>query len=122
MSSTREEILDEVRSERALRFTDLKDKTGLSNGVLQYHIKKSDKIRKKKGAILYRDACDDCKFQAQCKQTCIQKELMKPQLNKALEMLKEGHSQVEIAEELDITRATVNYHVDKLRDMDLIQG
>lgn len=122
MPSTREEILDVVRSEEALSFTDLKDKTDLSNGVLQYHIKKSNKIVKKRGAILYRGTCEKCEFQEKCDQKCIQKELRKPQLSTAFEMIKEGHSQVEIAEELDLTRATVNYHVDKLREMNLIQG
>lgn len=122
MSSTREEILEEVKSEKGLSFTNLKERTGLSNGVLQYHIRKSDKIMKRKGAILFEGACDECRFQGKCEKACIQKELRKPQLSTAFEMLKDGHSQVEIAEELDLTRATVNYHVDKLRELDLIQS
>lgn len=122
MSSTREEILEELKSEKGLSFTALKERTGLSNGVLQYHIRKSDRIMKKRGAVLLKGACENCRFQEKCKEACILKELRKPQLSTAFEMLKNGHSQVEIADELDLTRATVNYHVDKLREMNLIES
>lgn len=119
MSGTLEAIESAVKQEKGLSFTRLKEKTGLSNGVLQHHIHNSEDIIKKRGAVLYRGACEECQFQQVCEDKCVQKELRKPQTAKVLELLDSGLSQADIARELDLTRATVHYHVEKLRDMEL---
>lgn len=111
-----------VEEEMALSFTELKEKTGLSNGVLQYHIHNSDSIMKKNGAIIYKNACEKCEYSQSCDSRCIRKELRKTKTKKILSMLNNGLSQAEIARELDLSRATINYHVDKLRDMRLVEA
>lgn len=120
MNDTSQEILSAVKEERGQSFTDIKEKTGLSNGVLQYHIRKNDEIFKDKGAIHYKGCCETCRFKEKCGDKCIQKELRKERTREVLEGLKSGKSQADIARELDLSRATVNYHVDKLREMDLV--
>lgn len=121
MTSTLNTIESTVKQERALSFTELKEKTGLSNGVLQHHIHNSEDIMKKRGAVLYKGVCEECQFQEACEAKCIQKELRKPQTAKVLKLLNSGLSQANIARELDLTRATVHYHVEKLRDMELTE-
>lgn len=77
---------------------------------------------KKRGAVLFKGACEDCRFQEKCSDSCIQKDLRKPQLSTAFEMLNEGYSQADIARELELSRATVTYQVEKLREMDLVES
>jgi predicted transcriptional regulator len=122
MTETSEIVLSAVKDERGQSFTDIKEKTGLSNGVLQYHIRKNDKIFKEKGAIHYKGCCETCRFQEKCKDKdkCIQKELRKKRTKQILEALRNGKSQADIARDLDLTRATVNYHVDKLREIEIV--
>ncbi|MFB6181059.1 MAG: winged helix-turn-helix transcriptional regulator [Candidatus Nanohalobium sp.] len=122
MTDNEEIILEAVKEGEGLSFTDLKEKTGLSNGVIQYHIEKCEKIKKKKGALIYDHVCENCKYKDKCGDNCIKKELKKPRLRKTLDLLDEGLSQAEIAEEMGLTRATVNYHVNKLREMSLIES
>lgn len=122
MGGNREVIESAVEEEKGLSFTDLKEKTGLSNGVLQYHIHSSDKVIKKKGAVLSEDACDDCRYSDICGSMCVHKELRKETTGKVLEKLRSGESQADIARDLDLTRATVHYHVEKLRDMELVES
>lgn len=54
----RKEEIEEVVAERAaLSFTELKQETGLENGVLQYHIRESGEIDKRKGAVVHKEKC-----------------------------------------------------------------
>lgn len=121
MADNREVIESTVREEKALSFTQLKEETGLSNGVLQYHIHDSDKVLRKRGAVIHRNVCESCDYREACESKCILKELKKERTQKVLSMLREDSSQADIARELDLSRATVHYHVEKLRDMELIK-
>lgn len=110
-----------LQEEKALSFTDLKERTGLSNGVLQYHIHNSEGIVKKRGAVIKEGACDSCEFRSICENSCIQKELKKETTGNVYRMLEEGLSQADIARRLELSRATVHYHVEKLREMRLMK-
>ncbi|MFB6175420.1 MAG: helix-turn-helix domain-containing protein [Candidatus Nanohalobium sp.] len=122
MTDTAEVVEAAVREERGQSFTDLKEKTGLCNGVLQYHIRKNDELLSRNGAIHYRGCCETCPFREDCEDRCIQKELRKTRTREILKMMRDGMIQADIARELDLSRATVNYHVDKLREMNLIES
>jgi radical SAM protein with 4Fe4S-binding SPASM domain len=122
MTDNREVIVSTVEEEKALSFTELKEMTGLSNGVLQYHIRDSEEVLHKRGAVLYKGVCESCDYREACEKKCIVKELKKDRTQKVLSLLEEGRSQADVARELDLTRPTVHYHVEKLRDMDLIES
>lgn len=122
MMDNQEVIVSTVEEEKALSFTDLKELTGLSNGVLQYHIHDSDKVLRKRGAVLYRGVCESCDYREACESKCILKELKKDRTSEVLSMLRDDKSQADIARELDLSRATVHYHVEKLRDMEILNA
>lgn len=109
-----------VSGTKGLSFTELKKETGLSNGVLQHHIRKSENIVKKKGAILEKGACTECSFEDRCGDKCLQKVLRKPVNQKVIQKVENGTTQTEIAEELGLDRSTVNYHVKKLERYGLL--
>jgi len=120
MAGNLEVIQSVLEENRALSFTDLKERTGLSNGVLQYHIHNSEDIMKEKGAVFREGACEGCAFRDICDDSCVHRELNKETTGKVYEMKGKGLSQADIARKLDLTRATVHYHVEKLRDLDLL--
>ena len=122
MSDNREVIESTVEEEKALSFTRLKEETDLSNGVLQYHIHDSDKILKKRGAVVHSGVCESCDYREACESKCILKELKKERTREILNMIREDSSQADIARELDLSRATVHYHIEKLRDMELVEA
>lgn len=122
MSDNLETIESTLDEEKALSFTDLKEKTDLSNGVLQYHIHNSEGIVKAKGAVIQKGACETCEFKSICEDSCVQKELKKETTGKVYSMRNQGLSQADIARKLELSRATVHYHVEKLRDMELLKG
>lgn len=113
-----ESTLDE---ENALSFTQLKEMTGLSNGVLQHHIHNSQDIVKKNGAVLLEGTCESCKFSDICSESCIHKELKKETTGKVYNLKRKGLIQADIAKRLDLTRATVHYHMEKLSSLDVLE-
>lgn len=122
MQDTREIIEKEVENNPGISFSDLKLETGLSNGVLQYHIQASERLRKRKGAIMLDETCKCCELGDQCGEKCLRK-ILKKQLNREIvELVSRGRNQTEIAEELDLSRSTVCYHVNKLRDNKVLNG
>lgn len=113
---TRAIIEEAVAENRGINFTGLKEETGLSNGVLQYHIRNSDKLVKKKGAILRRETCDECSFCGLCRDKCLHRVLREEEKRRIVEGLAAGEPQKEIAEELGLDKSTVSYHVRDLRE------
>ncbi|MFB6145802.1 MAG: winged helix-turn-helix transcriptional regulator [Candidatus Nanohaloarchaea archaeon] len=120
ITSNRQLVERTVKDNKGISFSELKDQTDLSNGVLQYHIRKSDHIEKKKGAILYEGACKNCDLKGKCKDKCLKKELRKPIIQDIKRMYVEETTQSDIARKLGKDRSTVNYHVQKLRDLELL--
>lgn len=106
----------------AKSFTNLKEATGLENGVLQHHINNSGKIVKKNDAVMLANHCSNCGAAKICEDECIQKILENKRKKEIVELISEGLSQSEIAEKLEITRPTVNYHVQHLRNSGLVKG
>ncbi|MFB6144147.1 MAG: winged helix-turn-helix transcriptional regulator [Candidatus Nanohaloarchaea archaeon] len=120
--STRETVEKTVRQNPGITFTGLKRETGLANGTLQYHIRKSDSIVKKKGALLHTEECRDCDLKRFCGEKCLLSELRTEAKQDILRMLDEGYSQKDIAESLELDPSTVSYHVSRLKDIGAISG
>lgn len=116
----REKIEQSVGENPGVSFTELKEITGLANGVLQYHIRRSDSIEKKKGAILEKGFCDNCDLRGLCAKKCLLTELRDDRKTRILELKQKDHSQTEIASELGLDESTVSYHVSRLRGLGLI--
>ncbi len=121
MNSTRENLERIVSQKPGISFTQLKEETELANGVLQYHIRKSKNIEKEKGSLVPKEYCGECKLKDFCNQKCILKELRKDLTSEILNLLSREYKQAEIAEELDLDRSTVNYHIKKLEKMNVLR-
>lgn len=117
---TRSIVVETVEDNPGLNFTSLKEKTGLSNGVLQYHIRNSEQLIKKKGAIISRGVCSKCGFCGLCRDKCIQMVLRNDEKRSIVQMLAEGMQQNEIAEEMGLDKSTVSYHVKELRKVGVL--
>lgn len=93
--------------------SELKEETGLKNGSIQFHTKKCDDIKKKKGAYMLEGQCDGC--DDRCEDTCIQVLLRDRRKVKIARLRDEGLTQSEIGDRLDLSVSTVNYHIRDLR-------
>ncbi len=113
-------IIEELE-DGPLSFTDLKERTGLENGVLQHHIKQSEKIEKLRGAVMLKNECAKCKVSAPCESECIRKILSDGKKRQILELKLEGLTQKEIAGEIGLSEATVSYHTNSMEEKGLIQ-
>ncbi|MFB6241424.1 MAG: helix-turn-helix domain-containing protein [Candidatus Nanosalina sp.] len=117
----RREMIEEVLEEnRGMSFTKLKQETSLENGVLSYHIRKSEKLEKHRGAVVHREKCRECPLRKFCSEKCIFRLLESEKTCEVLEARLEGKRNVEIAEEVGLHRSTVTYHVSKLEENGLI--
>lgn len=108
--------------EKPSTFSQLKKDTGLENGVLQHHINNSDRIKKEKDAVMLHKQCENCELKDVCDKTCIHSTLQNSRKNKITKLLDEGLLQSEIAEEMNLSRPTVNYHVDSLREANILDN
>lgn len=120
MVGTREKIENAVEDNPGISFTELKEVTGLSNGVIQYHVHKSSKLKKEKEAIVTDQVCKNCEFHGQCQDKCLQKILRKPTKSQIRELKEKGFSNREISKELDLADSTVSYHVSQLEELELL--
>ncbi len=120
MSSNSHIVQQKVERRPGIGFSQLKDSTELCNGVLQYHLRKSAKIVKKKGAYMPKNYCEDCNLGSYCREKCLLKELRKETTRSVFEGISNGLSQAEIAHRTGKDRSTINYYVQKLREVDLI--
>lgn len=121
MSDTRQVIESRVEEETGIGFNQLKEFTGLSNGVIQHHVKNSEVLEKRREAIVHSEKCRSCKFRDRCEKTCLQKILHKENYQKVLELKKEGKDHVEIAEELDRDESTISYYVNRLKELNILE-
>lgn len=103
-------------------FSDLKRFTGLENGVVQYHLKNSDDFMVEKDAAMISGTCEKCGLKGVCREKCIQAFLDDSSKKRLLSLFIEGLSQREIGEKLDLSAATVNYHLKRMQELNLIQG
>lgn len=120
MAGNKELIEKKVEQNPGIGFNELKRATGLSNGVLQHHLKKSEQVMKRKDAILPKGACSDCRFKQICGSKCILNVLKDDQLKQVLKWKSEGIKQTKIAERLGLDDSTVSYHVKQLRKFELL--
>lgn len=63
-------IIRTVKDNPGIGFSELKEKTGLSNGVIQHHVQSSEELEKKKGAIMEKDLCSECPLHGECGDKC----------------------------------------------------
>lgn len=101
-------------------FSQLKEETGLENGVLQHHINNSDKITRKNGAVMLENQCQKCELNHICEEHCMHSTLEDSKKNKIATLIDQGLLQAEIADKLDLSRPTVNYHIKTLRKANIL--
>lgn len=118
--SSIELIREKVRENPGIGFTELKEKTGLQNGTLQYHINSSEELINRKGAILRPKECEKCEYREKCGEKCHKKILRNPKKRRVVEGVKNGENKIDIAEELDVDPSTVSYHVRTLKEQGLL--
>lgn len=118
--SSEEIILETVRENPGIGFTELKEKTGLANGTLQYHIRSSERIVKRKNAILEADTCEKCEHKEDCGSKCFKNVLRDERKEKITEEVKEGKPKTDIAEELGLDPSTVSYHINQLKKLNIL--
>lgn len=106
--------------EKPRTFSQLKEDTGLENGVLQHHINNSSRIQKEKDAIMLHNQCENCELKEVCSEKCIHTTLQDSRKNRITALLNKGLLQSEIAEEMNISRPTVSYHVNDLREANIL--
>lgn len=116
----REKIEKIVEKNPGIGISELKEKTGFENGVLQHHITKSDKIERKNSAVLEKNRCRKCEIRSRCENKCLMKILRDDKKQKIIGMLESGYSQQDIAEKLDLDKSTISYHVNDLKDRKII--
>lgn len=112
--TARGDILEALKSRRGISFSKLKDKTGIANGTIQYHVNTHPEIGKKNGAIIHRQRCSNCPLENFCSDKCVKMLLEHPLRRKILLKKLEGMQNNDIASELDVHRSTVSYHLSKL--------
>lgn len=122
MKSHRDKVEEAVRKNAGISFSQLKKETGLSNGVLQHHLRNSEKVQKNAGAYMEKGFCTNCELREECGEKCLRKQFRNQKNRKILQGIGQGKTQKEIARELELDRSTVNYHVQKLRKTGLIQA
>ncbi|EGQ43463.1 MAG: putative transcriptional regulator [Candidatus Nanosalina sp. J07AB43] len=115
--STREQIVNLVRSRRGMSFSKLKEYTDAGNGTIQYHINESDKLERKRDAVVHKQRCKGCPVKQYCSTKCIIKLLENYSRRQVAAKRAEGMSYSEIADEVGIDKSTVSYHISLLPDL-----
>lgn len=115
--NTREHIVSLVKSRRGVSFSKLKECTDVGNGTIQYHINKSDELERKRDAVVHKQRCRECPLRQYCSRKCIIKLLENKSRRRVVAKRTEGKSYSEIADEVDIDKSTVGYHLSLLPDV-----
>lgn len=115
-------IEDTVLENPGISLTELKEQTGFANGTLQHHLRKSDKLEKKKDAILEKNRCQSCIFRSVCTDSCIHRSLRDPVKRRIISMLDKELTYTEISRELDLSVSTVSYHISRLENRNLLEN
>lgn len=111
----------EVKNNPGISFRELKDRTGLAQGTIQYHVRESEKIQVEKGALLHRETCRKCGLRQKCTGKCLRKVLRDEVTSEVKKGLEKGMKNREIAENLGIDPSTVSYHKNKLEEHGLLK-
>ncbi len=115
-------IVETVKENPGISFTELKDETGLANGTLQYHIRKSDEVSQKNSAVLENSICEECDLRGMCGDKCLLSILRDTRKHKILEGLHSGKEKQKIAEQLDIDPSTLSYHIKSMREQGILDS
>lgn len=110
-----------VLDDPGLTFTQIKDRTGMANGVIQYHLQRSERVEKRKGAYVPVGYCNDCDLQPVCGTYCALRILRDPMKRTIIAGLVDGKTQDELAAELRKDKSTISYHVQRLTDQGMIE-
>jgi radical SAM protein with 4Fe4S-binding SPASM domain len=113
-------IEDIIHANPGIGHAALREKTGFANGTIQYHVKQSNTVQTKRRALVPREHCQQCRFQATCTNVCKLKLLRDKTKQSIRKQRRQGRSYKEIADDLDLHPSTVSYHVARLRDQDLL--
>lgn len=114
----RQKIIKELQK-RPLTFTELKNRTGLENGVIQHHVRGSNRIEKEKEALMLKNECEKCRLKGLCQKKCVKSLLSNDRKRYMAENIGEK-SQAEIARDMNLSRATVSYHISSLEEQGVL--
>ncbi|MBY6293948.1 hypothetical protein GLU60_01005 [Nanohaloarchaea archaeon H01] len=109
-----------VEKNPGISFSQLKQKTGLSNGELQYYLRKSSTIRNK-DAYMPVNFCRNCALSGFCDQKCMLKELRKDEKRRMVEKFGSGKTMRHIGDEVGKDTSTVSYHLSPFIQSGLIE-
>lgn len=114
-------VEETVENNPGIRFTGLKKETGLANGTLQYHLCKSESIIRNKGSFMQPESCSHCELSQYCQEKCLHGVMRQKLKKEIVRMIKEDHSQKEMAEELGRDPSTISYHVHRLEELGALE-
>jgi radical SAM protein with 4Fe4S-binding SPASM domain len=113
------DIEELVAENPGISFGEMKEETGAANGQLQYHLKKAD-VEKHGRGYVKTGVCSDCQLQEFCKGKCMRFFIRQEDKRKILEEL-DKRKKIDIADDLDLTPSTLSYHIEELKENNLIQ-
>lgn len=119
-SSVATKVEEEVGRNPGITFSELKKSLNMANGQLQYHLRNADLIKKDSGYVK-KEVCKECKLKGLCSSKCILGVLRDEKKVRILEMLDEGRPKKEIAEEIGIDPSTLSYHINILKEEDILE-
>lgn len=119
-SSVATEVEEEVRRNPGITFSELKKSLNMANGQLQHHLSNADVIKKDSGYVK-EEVCRECKLKGLCSSKCILGVLRDEKKARIVKLLEEDRPKKEIAEELDIAPSTLTYHINILKEEDILE-
>ncbi|WEL23396.1 ArsR family transcriptional regulator [Candidatus Nanohalovita haloferacivicina] len=114
-------IEKEVENNPGISFTELKESFEMANGQLQYHLRKADVVKKDKKYVSP-SACKECPLENLCVKKCILGLLRDEKKKEIVRGLVEADKKSDIADSLNIDSSTLSYHLNVLRENNVVDG
>lgn len=117
----KERIEEKVENNPGISFSELKRDFGVANGQLQYHIQNAEVKRIGKKYVAP-EACEDCILNDCCVNKCILGLLRDEKKRKIVENISDTDRKSELANSLGIDSSTLSYHLNILRENNILSG
>lgn len=110
-----------VEEKPGITFTMLREELDAANGQLQYHIQNADVELKGRGYVK-KGECADCELAQYCRGECMRRFLLQDKKRDIIKQLDDNVQKTEIAEKLAISPSTLSYHINELRENNVLLG
>lgn len=110
-----------VKENPGMTFSEIKRELDMENGQLQYHLKQSNLIQKKKGYV-DPENCSNCAMSEKCGEKCVKQVLRNKKRRRICFLLEKDIEKNKIAEKLEISPSTLTYHLNKLKSSNIIKN